>query len=63
VTELKKKTALIPQPQIDAIVKALEGAIALLVIFNKCPQEVIDALAGINVVLSQFISNVMQKVS
>jgi hypothetical protein len=45
------------------IVKALEGAIALPVIFDKSPQEVIHALAGINVVLSQFISNFVQKVS
>jgi hypothetical protein len=45
------------------IIKALEGAMALPVIFDKSPQEVTDALAGINVVLSQFISNVVQKVS
>jgi hypothetical protein len=63
MTELKKKKAPIPQPQIDTIVKALEGAIALPVIFGRSPQDVLDVLAGINVVLSQFIMNLVQKVS
>jgi hypothetical protein len=41
--------------------EALEGAIALPVI--QSPQDVLDALAGINTLLSQFINNVVQRIS
>jgi hypothetical protein len=44
-------------------VKALEGAIALPVIFDQSPQDVLDALAGINILLSQFINNVVRRIS
>jgi hypothetical protein len=43
--------------------KALEGAIALPVIFDQSPRDVLDALAGINTLLSQFINNVVQRIS
>jgi hypothetical protein len=63
LSELKKKEPPIPQTQITAIVSALEGAIALPVVFDQSPQDVLDALHGINTLLSQFIDNVTQKIS
>jgi hypothetical protein len=43
--------------------KALEGAIALPVLFDQSPRDVLDALAGVNTLLSQFIINVVQRIS